>query len=89
MNIASVADVKSHFSDYLRKCAERPVIVTKNGRPAAVLLSVTNEDELERIILAHTPKFMAALDEAFGRIKEKGGVKHGAFWRKANKRKKK
>ncbi len=88
MNIASVADVKSRFSHYLRKCEERPVIVTKNGRPAAVLLSVSDEDELERIILTHTPKFMALLDEAYGRIKKKGGVKHDAFWRALRKRKK-
>lgn len=88
MNIASVADVKAHFSHYLRKCGERPVIVTKNGRPAAVLLSVTDEEELERIILSHTPKFMAVLDEAYGRIKKKGGVKHNTFWRTLGKRKK-
>lgn len=48
---------------------------------------MTNEDELERIILSHTPKFMALLHEASGRIKKKGGVKHDAFWRTLGKKK--
>jgi len=38
MKIASVADVKTHLSAYLKAAAARPVVVTKNGKPVAVLL---------------------------------------------------
>jgi len=54
MKIAPVADVKARFSKYLKDCVEGPVVVTKNGRPAAVLVAVSDEEELERLILAHT-----------------------------------
>ena len=36
MKIAPVTDIKAHFSDYLKKSSEGPIIVTKNGKPVAV-----------------------------------------------------
>ncbi len=81
MKIAPVADVKAHFSSYLKMCAEGPVIVTKNGRPAAVLVAVSDEAEMERLVLAHTPRFMALLNSAERRTKKGRGIKHGDFWR--------
>lgn len=70
MKIAPLADVKARLSAYLKMCAEAPVIVTKNGRPAAVLVAVSNEEDLERLVLGHTPRFMAILDSAERRIKK-------------------
>ena len=46
MKIAPVAEIKARFSSYLKQSERGPVIVTKNGRPVAVLVSVTDEDEL-------------------------------------------
>ena len=54
--------------------------MTKNGRPTAVLLSVSNEEELERLVLVHTPRFMALLDTAEKRIRRSGGIKYREFW---------
>ncbi|MCP4695241.1 MAG: type II toxin-antitoxin system Phd/YefM family antitoxin, partial [Gammaproteobacteria bacterium] len=56
-----MVEVKEKFSAYLEEYKAGPVIVTKNGKAVAVLLSVANEDELERLILAHSPKFQAIL----------------------------
>ena len=80
MRIASVADVKTHFSAYTEKCKDGPVIVTKRGRPVAVLVSMLEDDELEHFILAHTPRFHRLLDAAKERIQQTGGVKHNDFW---------
>jgi prevent-host-death family protein len=86
MKIAPVADVKARLSKYLKECAEGPVVVTKNGRPAAVLVAVTDEEELERLILAHTPRFVALLNAAQDRIKKSGGVRHDDFWKTMDKK---
>jgi prevent-host-death family protein len=86
MKIAPVADVKARFSKYLEDCTEGPIVVTRNGRPAAVLVAVPDEEELERLILAHTPRFTALLDAANTRIKKTGGVEHADFWESARKR---
>lgn len=65
MRIAPLADVKARFSEYVAGCRKGPVIVTKNGRPAAVLVAVPRDDaELERLVLAHTPRFRGLLEAA-------------------------
>lgn len=86
MKVATLTEVKGRFSSYLEECRKGPVIVTKNGRPTAVLLAVSDEEELERLILAHTPRFTALLDIADKRIKRAGGVKHREFWQAVNKK---
>src|SRR2546425_12162190 len=81
MKIASVADVKARFSAYLKESEKGPVVVTRNGKAVAVLLAVTDEDELERLVLAHSPKFQALLDKGRRQIEETGGIPHDVFWR--------
>lgn len=81
MKIASVADVKARLSAYLKESQQGPVVVTRNGKAVAVLLAVTDEDELERLVLAHSPKFQALLDKSRRQIEEAGGIPHDVFWR--------
>ena len=81
MKIASVAHVKARLSAYLKESQEGPVIVTRNGKAVAVLLAITDEDDLERLVLAHTPKFRALLDKSRRQIEETGGIPHDVFWR--------
>jgi len=80
VKIAPVADVKARFSSYLEQSQKGPVIVTKNGRPVAALVSVGDEEELERLVLAHTPRFRRLLDAAEKRIRRGRGIKHDEFW---------
>lgn len=80
MKIAPVADVKSRFSAYLKASEEGPVIVTRNGKPVAVLISMKDEDELERVILAYSPRFQNILQKAKKEIQESGGIAHKDFW---------
>jgi prevent-host-death family protein len=80
MKIAPVAEVKAKFSSYLEQCEESPVIVTKNGRPVAVLIGVHDDDDLEGLVLAHTPKFRQLLQAAERRIAGGQGIGHGEFW---------
>lgn len=81
MKIASVADVKARLSACLKESEEGPVIVTRNGKPVAVLLGVTDEDELERLVLAYSPKFQAILEKSHSQIDKTGGIPHDDFWR--------
>ncbi len=80
MKIASVADVKARLSSYLKASASGPVVVTRNGKAVAVLLGVQDDDELERLLLAHSPKLRAILDAADRRIDEGKGIGHDEFW---------
>ena len=64
----------------MKASEQGPVVVTKNGRPVAMLLSITDEDEIERMVLAHSPKFQSILNVAEQQIREGKGIKHEAFW---------
>src|SRR5881296_1290065 len=81
MKIASVADVKARLSSYLKAAATGPVVVTRNGKAVAVLLGIQDDDELERVLLAHSRKLRAILDAADRRIDEEAGISHDEFWK--------
>ncbi len=80
MKIAPVADVKARFSAYLKSSQDGPVVVTRNGKPVAVLLGVEDDDELERLLLAYSTKFQDLLRTSRQQIRETGGMRHDAFW---------
>lgn len=82
MKIASVADVKARLSSYLNESASGPVVVTRNGKAVAVLLGVDDDEELERILLAHSRKLRAILDAADRRLDAGAGIGHEEFWHK-------
>jgi prevent-host-death family protein len=88
MTIASLAEVKARFSAYLRTCATSPVVVTRNGRPAAVLLSIADDDELESILLACSPRFQKLLERSNRQIDRGQGIPHDEFWKRLQDRRK-
>src|SRR5438270_13821184 len=81
MKIASVADVKARLSAFLKESQQGPIVVTRNGKAVAVLLAITDDEELERLVLAHSPKFQALLDRSRSQIEKTGGIPHAQFWR--------
>jgi prevent-host-death family protein len=80
MRIASVAEVKARLSSYLKESETGPVVVTRNGKAVAVLVGVEDDDEVERLLLAHSRKLRAILDAADRRIDEGQGIAHDEFW---------
>ena len=80
MKVASITDVKAHFSAYLKWSQEGLVVVTRNGKPSAVILGITDEDEIERLSLAYSPKFNRILETARREIRKGKGIPHDEFW---------
>lgn len=84
MKIAPLAEVKTHFSTYVEDCKDAPVVVTKNGRPAAVLIAAPEDDEeLERLLLAGSPRFQRLIDDAMGHVARGQGLSHEDVWNAA------
>jgi len=81
VKIASVAEVKAQFSAYLKESEQGLVIVTRNGRPVAALLAVRDDEELERLVLAHSPRLQSILKTARQQIRQGEGISHEDFWR--------
>ena len=87
MRIAPLADVKARLSAYLDECgAEGPVVITRNGKAAAVLLVPYDDDDLERLLLGRSPRFQALLDRSRKSIKEGKGLSEKAFWQAVRQR---
>ena len=81
MKIASVADVKAHLSAYIKASEDELVVITKNGKPVAVLLPMEDDDELERLTLAYSRRFQSILQEAREQVRVGSGIAHDDFWR--------
>jgi hypothetical protein len=56
-------------------------VVTRNGKAVAVLLGVEDDEELERLLLAHSRKLRSILAAAERRIEEGAGIGHAEFWK--------
>jgi antitoxin (DNA-binding transcriptional repressor) of toxin-antitoxin stability system len=90
MRIVSADEVHAHWSAFLDASALGPVVVTRNGKAVAVLVAAGDDDELERLLMAHSPKLQAILNAARQRIQEGKGIPHDQFWEQVdNARKKK
>jgi prevent-host-death family protein len=82
MKIAPLAEVKDRFSAYIEESRESPVVVTRNGRPVAMLIAIEEEDDLDSLLLVHNPRFLQILDEARQRVRVTGGVPLAEFRRR-------
>ncbi len=80
MRIAPVAEVKAKLSAFLKASRRGPVVVTRNGKAVAVLLSVDSDDELEDIVLANSLKFQTAVAKARDQLARGEGIPHDQFW---------
>ncbi len=82
MKIAPLADVKARLSAYLDEVeTDGPIIITRNGKPAAVLLAPTDDDDLERLILSHSPRFRALLAKSQASRQAGATIPHHEFWK--------
>jgi prevent-host-death family protein len=81
MRIAPLADVKARLSAYLERCErEGPLVITRNGRAVGVLIAPRNDDDLEMLLLARSPRFQALLDQSRQSIQAGKGLSREQFW---------
>ena len=76
MKIESLREVKAKLSKIVKELpSDRSVVITKNGRPCAVLFPVTEETDLESMLLAQQKDFWQMLDRAHKEGERKGFTK--------------
>lgn len=80
MKRATVADMKARFSDFLRECEKGPVVVTRNGKAVGLLVAVNNDDEVDDMLIAHSPRLREILDAGHREIAEGKGIPFDEFW---------
>jgi prevent-host-death family protein len=87
MRSVPLADLRAKLGAYLDECAAHgPIVITRNGKTAAVLLVPRDDDDLERILAGRSPRFQTLLDRSRRSIEEGKGLSEEAFWKTAQKR---
>ena len=82
MRIAPLADVKARLSAYLAQCeTEGPLVITRNGKAVAVLLAPINEEDLESLLLARSPRLQSLLAKSRQSIQAGKGLSSRDFWK--------
>jgi prevent-host-death family protein len=80
MKIASVADVKAKLSAYVKASDRGPVVITRNGKAVAAIITLTDDDDVERLLLGYSPRLRAILADAKRRVRSGQGIDHEKFW---------
>ena len=73
MKLVTVAEVKNKLSEYLKLAEKEDVIITRSGKPTAVLHHL-GEDEMEDYLLEHDPRFKAKIEKRWKNYLKEGGV---------------
>lgn len=82
MKVASLADVKARLSAYIEELPTKgPVVITRNGKTAAVLIAPEDDEDLERLLIARSPQFQAILNRSRQSIRQGKGLSRDEFWR--------
>jgi len=78
MKFANVRELKNKTSEVLRKAEKEDIVITRQGKPWAVI-SKLHEDDLEDYILEHSPVFLKSLEEARAEYDKEGGITLAAY----------
>jgi prevent-host-death family protein len=75
MKKVPLSEVKDDLSKYLRLAETDPVVITRHGKPAGVLIGFETEDDWFDFRLEHDPKFQRRIEAARQSIKEGRGIR--------------
>jgi prevent-host-death family protein len=75
MKVENIRKVKTQFSSYVKDLPKSgSVLITKNGRPCAALIPVTEDTDLEALALSQNKRFWKIIDDAIARGGKEGYV---------------
>ena len=85
--IAPLADVKARLSAYIEESqTEGPIVITRNGKAVAVLVSPVDDDDVESLVLARSPRLQKLLKKSRASIAAGRGLSANEFWSTVSKR---
>jgi antitoxin (DNA-binding transcriptional repressor) of toxin-antitoxin stability system len=66
-------DATKTLGEFAREAGTEPVVVTRGGKPIAVLLPLHNAD-WETVSLSSNPRFIELIERSRSRLAEEGGL---------------
>jgi prevent-host-death family protein len=64
MKKVPLSEVKDDLSRYVQLATRKEIVVTRHGRPAAVLIGFEDEDDWFDYQIEHDPRFIARMEAA-------------------------
>ncbi|HEV2175054.1 MAG TPA: type II toxin-antitoxin system Phd/YefM family antitoxin [Nitrospira sp.] len=73
MRVENIKEVKARFNRIVSELAtEGSVVITRNGRPCAVLMPITEDTDLEIVALSQNKRFWKLYDAALEKANVEG-----------------
>jgi len=69
-----LSEVKDDLSRILREAEQRPVVITRYGKPAGVLIGFESEEDWFDYRLENDPRFLARVEKARASLRAGRGV---------------
>ena len=66
---APLAEVKDSLSEYIKKATKDDVVITRHGKPAAILIGFADEDDWFDYRLEHDERFLKRIAESRAQAK--------------------
>ena len=73
MTRVELRDAKGSLSEYTRKARSAPVVVTRRGRPVALLRTLSDE-EWEDFVVSSSPAFRQVIERSRKDYEARGGI---------------
>ncbi len=80
MKLIPLSQAKNTLSQVVLDAADSPVIITKNGVAAAVLIVPEDADDLERLVLYRSKKLHKLLESRVSAAKKGERMGFDEFW---------
>ncbi len=75
MKEVPLSEVKDDLSRYLREAEQGPVVITRHGKAAGVLIGFESEDDWFDFRLENDPRFLARVQRARASMRAGRGVR--------------
>ncbi len=73
MKVVEKEKATAPLSEYTAEVGEGPLVVTDQGKPVAVLMSIENAD-LETVALSTNREFLELIERSRARVRSEGGI---------------
>lgn len=75
MKEVALSEVKDDLSRYLREAEQGPVVITRHGKAAGVLIGFESEDDWFDFRLENDPRFLARVEQARASLRSGRGTR--------------
>jgi prevent-host-death family protein len=75
MKQVALSEINNDLSKYLKLAEQEEIVITRDGKPAGLLIGFQSEDDWFDYQLEHDPRFLRMIEQARKSIRDGQGVR--------------